>query len=57
MDLSGQLYSLVNLTLGKATPCPLNRRLDGIQSLSGCSENLQTAKVCNGKELHNKLVV
>jgi hypothetical protein len=54
MDLSGQLHTLVNLPLGKARPYPLNRRLGGPQSLPECSESLQTAKACNGKELHNR---
>ena len=54
MDLRGQLHALVNLPLGKVSPYPLKRRLGGPQSLSGCSESLQTAKACNGKGLHNK---
>jgi hypothetical protein len=35
MDVSGHLHAPAALTLGKETPYPLDRTLDGPQSLSG----------------------
>jgi len=37
MELSGQLHTLAALPHGKDSWYPLDRRLDGSQSRSGCS--------------------
>jgi hypothetical protein len=37
MDLSGQLHTPATLPRGKNTQYPLDRRLGGFQSLSGCT--------------------